>query len=130
MEGASEAVLARRHLGGLSSHGHAAHAPDGGPAKRSATFLPAQLAFEAMQRYWQVRPPSVRPSHAMRGHTGFIITGPPPLAASPPRIGTRTRQLCYRDTKEACNDRLSTSNATRVTPLKVGSKTSRISSGK
>ena len=40
-------------------------------------------AFEAMQRYWQVRPPSVRPSHAMRGHTGFIVLGrrrwlPPP----------------------------------------------------
>ncbi len=30
-------------------------------------------AFEALQRYWQVRSPSLRPSHAMRGHTGFIV---------------------------------------------------------
>ena len=32
-------------------------------------------AFEALQRYWHVRPPSLRPKHAMRGHTGFIVTG-------------------------------------------------------
>ncbi len=30
--------------------------------------------FETLQRYWHVRAPSVRPNHAMRGHTGFIIT--------------------------------------------------------
>ncbi len=30
--------------------------------------------FEALQRYWHVSPPSVRPRHGMRGHTGFIIT--------------------------------------------------------
>ena len=30
-------------------------------------------AFEALQRYWQVRAPSLRPSHAMRGHTGFMV---------------------------------------------------------
>lgn len=30
--------------------------------------------FETMQRYWRVQPPSVRPNHAMRGHTGFIVT--------------------------------------------------------
>ena len=32
-------------------------------------------AFEALQRYWHARPPSVRPKHTMRGHTGFIVTG-------------------------------------------------------
>jgi tRNA (adenine57-N1/adenine58-N1)-methyltransferase len=30
--------------------------------------------FEAWQRHWHVRPPSVRPTHGMRGHTGFIIS--------------------------------------------------------
>ncbi len=29
--------------------------------------------FELMQRFWQVRPPSVRPAHSMKAHTGFII---------------------------------------------------------
>ncbi|MBU1277464.1 MAG: SAM-dependent methyltransferase [Proteobacteria bacterium] len=32
-------------------------------------------AFEALQRYWHVLLPSLRPKHAMRGHTGFIVTG-------------------------------------------------------
>ena len=30
-------------------------------------------SFEAMQRFWQVRLPSVRPAHMMKAHTGFII---------------------------------------------------------
>jgi tRNA (adenine57-N1/adenine58-N1)-methyltransferase len=30
-------------------------------------------AFEALQRYWHVKPPSLRPRHDMRGHTGFIV---------------------------------------------------------
>lgn len=37
-------------------------------------FFSMAEGFEALQRYWQVRPPSVRPRHGMRGHTGFIIT--------------------------------------------------------
>ncbi len=31
--------------------------------------------FEALQRFWHVRPPSVRPSHRMSGHTGFMVVG-------------------------------------------------------
>ncbi len=34
--------------------------------------LPA--GFETLQRFWHVRPPSVRPAHFMKAHTGFIIT--------------------------------------------------------
>ena len=30
--------------------------------------------FETLQRYWHVRPPSVRPEMQMKAHTGFIIT--------------------------------------------------------
>ena len=30
--------------------------------------------FETLQRYWHVRPPSVRPKHGMKAHTGFIIS--------------------------------------------------------
>jgi tRNA (adenine57-N1/adenine58-N1)-methyltransferase len=30
--------------------------------------------FETMQRYWHIKPPSVRPEHQMKAHTGFIIT--------------------------------------------------------
>ena len=30
--------------------------------------------FETLQRYWHVSPPSVRPRHGMKAHTGFIIT--------------------------------------------------------
>ena len=30
-------------------------------------------AFETLQRFWHVRPPSVRPVHKMKAHTGFII---------------------------------------------------------
>ncbi|MFZ5585325.1 MAG: tRNA (adenine-N1)-methyltransferase [Thermodesulfobacteriota bacterium] len=33
------------------------------------------VAFEALQRFWHVRPPSVRPRHGMSAHTGFIISG-------------------------------------------------------
>jgi tRNA (adenine57-N1/adenine58-N1)-methyltransferase len=40
---------------------------------RHRAFSLAQ-GFEALQRYWHVSPPSVRPRHGMRGHTGFIIT--------------------------------------------------------
>lgn len=29
--------------------------------------------FELMQRFWNVRPPSVRPAHSMKAHTGFIM---------------------------------------------------------
>lgn len=32
-------------------------------------------SFEALQRWWHVRPPSVRPRHGMKSHTGFIIIG-------------------------------------------------------
>jgi tRNA (adenine57-N1/adenine58-N1)-methyltransferase len=32
-------------------------------------------AFEALQRWWHVRPPSLRPKHGMTGHTGFIVVG-------------------------------------------------------
>ncbi len=46
--------------------------------------------FEALQRWWHVRPPSLRPRHGMSGHTGFLVAGrrryknaepltPPPL---------------------------------------------------
>ncbi|MFH1034970.1 MAG: hypothetical protein V1806_10730 [Pseudomonadota bacterium] len=31
--------------------------------------------FEALQRFWQVKPPSVRPKHSMSAHTGFIVIG-------------------------------------------------------
>lgn len=31
--------------------------------------------FEALQRFWHVRPPAVRPSHRMSGHTGFMVVG-------------------------------------------------------
>lgn len=31
-------------------------------------------AFETLQRYWHIQPPSVRPKHAMKAHTGFIVT--------------------------------------------------------
>ncbi|MCB2188097.1 MAG: methyltransferase domain-containing protein [Deltaproteobacteria bacterium] len=30
--------------------------------------------FETLQRFWQVNPPSVRPTHDMKAHTGFLIT--------------------------------------------------------
>jgi tRNA (adenine57-N1/adenine58-N1)-methyltransferase len=30
--------------------------------------------FETLQRFWHVRPPSVRPAHNMKAHTGFIVT--------------------------------------------------------
>jgi tRNA (adenine57-N1/adenine58-N1)-methyltransferase catalytic subunit len=30
-------------------------------------------AFETLQRYWHIKAPSLRPSHNMRGHTGFIV---------------------------------------------------------
>ena len=30
-------------------------------------------SFEALQRWWHVRPPSVRPRHGMKSHTGFMI---------------------------------------------------------
>jgi tRNA (adenine57-N1/adenine58-N1)-methyltransferase len=30
--------------------------------------------FETLQRFWHVRPPSVRPAHSMKAHTGFIVT--------------------------------------------------------
>lgn len=30
-------------------------------------------SFEALQRFWQVKPPSVRPKHSMSAHTGFIV---------------------------------------------------------
>ncbi|MGD9124065.1 MAG: hypothetical protein PVG60_03175 [Desulfarculaceae bacterium] len=30
--------------------------------------------FEAMQRFWHVKPPSVRPRHQMKAHTGFVVT--------------------------------------------------------
>ena len=33
------------------------------------------LSFEALQRFWHVRPPSVRPRHGMSAHTGFIVVG-------------------------------------------------------
>lgn len=32
-------------------------------------------SFEALQRFWHVRPPSVRPRHGMSAHTGFIVVG-------------------------------------------------------
>jgi len=32
-----------------------------------------EQGFEALQRYWHVRPPSVRPSHTMKAHTGFMV---------------------------------------------------------
>lgn len=30
-------------------------------------------AFEALQRFWHVKAPSLRPCHDMRGHTGFLV---------------------------------------------------------
>lgn len=30
--------------------------------------------FETLQRFWHVRPPSVRPTHSMKAHTGFLVT--------------------------------------------------------
>jgi tRNA (adenine57-N1/adenine58-N1)-methyltransferase len=30
--------------------------------------------FETLQRYWHVSPPSLRPRHGMKAHTGFIVT--------------------------------------------------------
>lgn len=32
------------------------------------------VGFETLQRFWHVRPPSVRPAHFMKAHTGFVIT--------------------------------------------------------
>lgn len=32
-----------------------------------------EQGFEALQRFWHVRPPSVRPKHNMKAHTGFIV---------------------------------------------------------
>ena len=32
-----------------------------------------EQGFETLQRYWHVRPPSVRPKHNMKAHTGFIV---------------------------------------------------------
>ncbi len=31
--------------------------------------------FENLQRFWHVRPPSVRPVHEMKAHTGFVVVG-------------------------------------------------------
>jgi tRNA (adenine57-N1/adenine58-N1)-methyltransferase len=31
--------------------------------------------FEALQRFWHVRHPAVRPNHRMSGHTGFMVVG-------------------------------------------------------
>ncbi|MBI5523973.1 MAG: methyltransferase domain-containing protein [Desulfarculus sp.] len=46
--------------------------------------------FEALQRFWQVKPPSVRPKHSMSAHTGFLVMGRrrykpalPPAQAAP-----------------------------------------------
>jgi tRNA (adenine57-N1/adenine58-N1)-methyltransferase len=41
-------------------------------------------SFETMQRFWQVRPPSVRPAHSMKAHTGFIIVCRRRWRAEPP----------------------------------------------
>jgi tRNA (adenine57-N1/adenine58-N1)-methyltransferase len=30
--------------------------------------------FETLQRYWHVSPPSLRPRHGMKAHTGFIVS--------------------------------------------------------
>jgi tRNA (adenine57-N1/adenine58-N1)-methyltransferase len=40
---------------------------------KSRAFSLAQ-GFETLQRYWHVRPPSLRPCHGMKAHTGFIVT--------------------------------------------------------
>lgn len=40
---------------------------------KSPAFSLAE-GFETLQRFWHVSPPSVRPRHGMRGHTGFIVT--------------------------------------------------------
>jgi tRNA (adenine57-N1/adenine58-N1)-methyltransferase len=51
-------------------------------------------AFEALQRWWHIRPPSLRPKHGMNGHTGFLVLGrrrfkdlpAPPEMPAPPEI--------------------------------------------
>ncbi len=73
MEAAAEAVAP----GGI----WAAYLPTALQLMRQMEALQAErafclpTAFEVLQRYWQVRSPSLRPSHAMRGHTGFIVLG-------------------------------------------------------
>jgi tRNA (adenine57-N1/adenine58-N1)-methyltransferase len=40
---------------------------------RHRAFSLAQ-GFETLQRYWHVSPPSLRPRHGMKAHTGFIVS--------------------------------------------------------
>lgn len=70
-----QAVLDTLRPGGL----WISYVPTVGQITRQMETISAQpdlcLAecFELMQRFWHVRPPSVRPAHSMKAHTGFII---------------------------------------------------------
>ncbi len=85
-----EAVAACLHPGGI----WAAYVPTVLQMAEQVKGLNAHPAFglaecfEALQRFWQVKPPSVRPKHSMSAHTGFIVIGrrryKPALAPAPP----------------------------------------------
>ncbi len=88
-----EAAAACLHPGGI----WAAYVPTVLQLMEQVKTLNAHMAFglaesfETLQRWWHVKPPSVRPRHGMKSHTGFIIIGrrrwrPDPVDAPPPAV--------------------------------------------